>query len=107
MPSQKDSDMRVVVLGAGLLGVTTAYYLQQLGHEVIVVDRHATPAARARGRAEPSESAIALQRAGATSAHARRTGRWSRLRANVRGRFTKLLDTAIGEPAKRDPLELM
>ena len=39
MPSQKDSDMRVLVLGAGLLGVTSAYYLQQLGHEVTVVDR--------------------------------------------------------------------
>ena len=37
--------MKVVVLGAGLLGVTSAYYLQQLGHEVIVLDRQATPAA--------------------------------------------------------------
>src|SRR5687767_10000105 len=37
--------MHVVVLGAGLLGVTTAYYLQQLGHEVTVVDRQATPGA--------------------------------------------------------------
>lgn len=37
--------MRVLVLGAGLLGVTSAYYLQQLGHEVTVVDRQATPAA--------------------------------------------------------------
>jgi D-amino-acid dehydrogenase len=37
--------MKVVVLGAGLLGVTSAYYLQQLGHEVIVLDRQASPAA--------------------------------------------------------------
>lgn len=37
--------MRVIVLGAGLLGVTSAYYLQQLGHEVTVVDRQSTPAA--------------------------------------------------------------
>ena len=37
--------MRVIVLGAGLLGVTSAYYLQQLGHDVTVVDRQATPAA--------------------------------------------------------------
>ncbi|KQU86864.1 amino acid dehydrogenase [Variovorax sp. Root318D1] len=37
--------MRVIVLGAGLLGVTSAYYLQQLGHEVTVIDRQATPAA--------------------------------------------------------------
>ncbi len=37
--------MRVIVLGAGLLGVTSAYYLQQLGHEVTVLDRQATPGA--------------------------------------------------------------
>jgi D-amino-acid dehydrogenase len=37
--------MNVVVLGAGLLGVTSAWYLRQLGHEVTVVDRQASPAA--------------------------------------------------------------
>ncbi len=37
--------MNVLILGAGLLGVTTAYYLRQLGHDVTVVDRQATPAA--------------------------------------------------------------
>lgn len=37
--------MKVVVLGAGLLGVTSAYYLQELGHEVVVLDRQALPAA--------------------------------------------------------------
>jgi D-amino-acid dehydrogenase len=33
--------MRVVVLGGGIVGVTTAYYLAADGHEVIVLDRHA------------------------------------------------------------------
>jgi D-amino-acid dehydrogenase len=37
--------MRVIVLGAGLLGVTSAYFLRQQGHEVTVIDRQATPAA--------------------------------------------------------------
>ena len=37
--------MKVIVLGAGLLGVTSAYFLRQLGHDVTVVDRQATPAA--------------------------------------------------------------
>jgi D-amino-acid dehydrogenase len=37
--------MKVIVLGSGLLGVSSAYYLSQLGHEVTVVDRQATPAA--------------------------------------------------------------
>ena len=37
--------MRVVVLGAGLLGVTSAYFLRQQGHDVTVIDRQATPAA--------------------------------------------------------------
>lgn len=31
--------MRVVVLGAGVVGVTTAYYLSERGHSVTVVDR--------------------------------------------------------------------
>ncbi len=31
--------MRVVVLGAGVIGVTTAWYLARSGHEVTVVDR--------------------------------------------------------------------
>jgi D-amino-acid dehydrogenase len=37
--------MNVMVLGAGLLGVTSAYFLRQQGHDVTVVDRQATPAA--------------------------------------------------------------
>jgi D-amino-acid dehydrogenase len=37
--------MKVIVLGAGLLGVTSAYFLRQLGHDVTVVDRQASPAA--------------------------------------------------------------
>lgn len=31
--------MRTIVLGAGVVGVTTAYYLAQGGHEVVVVDQ--------------------------------------------------------------------
>ena len=31
--------MRVVVLGAGLVGVASAWYLAEAGHEVTVVDR--------------------------------------------------------------------
>ncbi|WP_325087724.1 D-amino acid dehydrogenase [Acinetobacter johnsonii] len=34
----------VVVIGAGITGVTTAYELSQLGYEVTVVDRHLFPA---------------------------------------------------------------
>jgi D-amino-acid dehydrogenase len=38
-------DMKVIVLGAGLLGVTSAYFLRQQGHDVTVVDRQAAAAA--------------------------------------------------------------
>ncbi|HRK96411.1 MAG TPA: D-amino acid dehydrogenase [Rhodospirillales bacterium] len=31
--------MKVIVLGAGVVGVATAYYLARAGHEVVVVDR--------------------------------------------------------------------
>ena len=36
--------MRVLVLGAGLIGVATAYYLWRDGHEVEVIDEQAQPA---------------------------------------------------------------
>ena len=35
--------MKVLVLGAGVIGTTTAWYLTQQGHEVIVVDRREAP----------------------------------------------------------------
>jgi D-amino-acid dehydrogenase len=36
--------MKVLVLGSGVIGVSTAHYLAQAGHEVTVVDRQAEPA---------------------------------------------------------------
>jgi D-amino-acid dehydrogenase len=35
--------VRIVVLGAGVIGVTTAWYLADAGHEVTVVERRAAP----------------------------------------------------------------
>ena len=37
--------MKVLVLGAGIAGVTTAYELSRDGHEVVVIDRESEPAA--------------------------------------------------------------
>ncbi|KQQ35027.1 amino acid dehydrogenase [Rhizobium sp. Leaf306] len=36
--------MKVIVLGAGVIGTTTAYQLAKAGHEVVVVDRQTGPA---------------------------------------------------------------
>ncbi len=36
--------MRVIILGSGVVGMTSAYYLARAGHEVTVVDREAGPA---------------------------------------------------------------
>jgi D-amino-acid dehydrogenase len=36
--------MRAVVLGAGVVGVASAYYLAEAGHEVVLVDRQPGPA---------------------------------------------------------------
>src|SRR5690349_13012867 len=36
--------MRVIVLGSGVVGVASAYYLAEAGHEVVVVDRQDGPA---------------------------------------------------------------
>lgn len=37
--------MQIMVLGAGVIGLTSAYYLSRAGHQVVVVDRHAEVAA--------------------------------------------------------------
>ena len=36
--------MRVVVLGSGVIGVTSAFYLARAGHEVVVIEREQGPA---------------------------------------------------------------
>ncbi|MGY8682182.1 D-amino acid dehydrogenase [Bradyrhizobium sp. UFLA05-153] len=36
--------MKVLILGSGVIGVTSAYYLARAGHEVTVVDRQGEPA---------------------------------------------------------------
>lgn len=36
--------MKVIVLGAGIIGISTAWYLNQQGHEVTVIDRQADAA---------------------------------------------------------------
>lgn len=36
--------MRIVILGAGVIGVTSAYYLAKAGHKVTVIDRQPGPA---------------------------------------------------------------
>ncbi|MFT4196837.1 MAG: D-amino acid dehydrogenase [Pseudoxanthomonas sp.] len=38
--------MRVLVLGNGVIGTASAWYLAQAGHEVVVVDRQAEPASQ-------------------------------------------------------------
>ncbi|MGY1408256.1 D-amino acid dehydrogenase [Luteimonas sp. A611] len=39
--------MRILILGSGVIGVTSAWYLRQQGHEVVVVDRSDGPAMEA------------------------------------------------------------
>jgi D-amino-acid dehydrogenase len=36
--------MKILVLGGGVIGVTTAYYLAEAGHAVTVLDRQKGPA---------------------------------------------------------------
>ncbi|WP_407646035.1 D-amino acid dehydrogenase [Gemmobacter nanjingensis] len=36
--------MKIVILGAGVIGVTSAWYLSRQGHQVTVIDRQAAPA---------------------------------------------------------------
>ncbi|MBD3764395.1 MAG: D-amino acid dehydrogenase [Rhodobacterales bacterium] len=41
---QAEADVRIIVLGAGVIGVTSAWYLARAGHEVTVIDRQPGPA---------------------------------------------------------------
>lgn len=36
--------MRVIIVGAGVVGVTTAYFVAQRGHDVTLLERHSQPA---------------------------------------------------------------
>ncbi|NYT61348.1 D-amino acid dehydrogenase [Alcaligenaceae bacterium] len=36
--------MRIAVLGSGIIGISTAWWLSQAGHEVVVIDRESGPA---------------------------------------------------------------
>jgi D-amino-acid dehydrogenase len=47
MRGSRNADMRVAVVGAGIVGVTTAYELTSDGHEVSVFERRASVAAEA------------------------------------------------------------
>src|ERR1700730_4695169 len=45
MPRQeREGSVKVLVLGSGVIGVTSAYYLARSGHEVTVIDRQPKPA---------------------------------------------------------------
>jgi heterodisulfide reductase subunit A-like polyferredoxin len=39
LAAMRDMKMRVMVLGSGVIGTTSAYYLARAGFEVVVVDR--------------------------------------------------------------------
>ncbi|WP_281419192.1 D-amino acid dehydrogenase [Ancylobacter sonchi] len=41
---QQGPSMKIVILGAGVIGVTTAWYLAKSGHQVTVLDRQTGPA---------------------------------------------------------------
>ena len=43
--------MRIVVLGGGVVGVTTAYQLQRDGHEVVILERNEVAAGASWGNA--------------------------------------------------------
>jgi D-amino-acid dehydrogenase len=55
--------MRVVILGSGVVGVTSAWYLSQAGHDVTVIDRESGPRLKP-ARRTPGKSLRAMRRRG-------------------------------------------
>ena len=75
--------MRVTVLGAGVIGMSCAYYLARAGHEVVVVDRQRGPALETSfanaGGICPGFAGLGRRRtavqSGTLAVHERRAGR--------------------------------
>jgi glycine/D-amino acid oxidase-like deaminating enzyme len=53
MPAKGDAKMRIVVVGAGILGASTAYHLARDGADVAIVDQAHEGQATAAGAGEP------------------------------------------------------
>lgn len=83
--------MKVTVIGAGVIGVTTAYYLRRLGAEVVLIDKNDGPG-------------LETSYANAGSMTATRAGPWASPRALVKaakGYFSR--DSALRLELTADP----
>src|SRR5690554_2966311 len=67
--------MRVAVLGSGIIGVSTAWWLRQAGHEVVVIDRQNGPA-RETSRANGGQISVSYSEPWANPRALRRIARW-------------------------------
>ena len=54
--------MKVAVLGAGVVGVATAYYLARDGHEVVLIERRAKAAEEADAHGDVAVFEVQKQR---------------------------------------------
>lgn len=85
--------MRVVVLGAGVIGITTAYFLAKDGHEVTVIDR-AAGAARETSFANGGQISVSHTDPWASPANLRKVVGWLG-KANAPLAFRLGLDTSL------------
>lgn len=67
--------MRVAVLGSGIIGTSTAWWLRQSGHEVIVIDRESGPG-RATSRANGGQISVSYSEPWANPQVVRKLARW-------------------------------
>jgi D-amino-acid dehydrogenase len=67
--------MRIAVLGSGIIGVSTAWWLSQSGHEVVVIDRQSGPA-RETSRANGGQISVSYSEPWANPHALRRLARW-------------------------------
>jgi monoamine oxidase len=88
-PAPEAARRRVIVVGAGLAGLATAYELAQLGHEVTVLEAQERPGGRVRTLREPFADGLYAE-AGAVS--------YGDAFRHV-GRYVKTFGLAVASPA--------
>ncbi|MGW2425647.1 FAD-dependent oxidoreductase [Streptomyces sp. NPDC001709] len=102
-PDHADRDADVLVVGAGLTGLSAAVFLAWQGHAVTVVERHASALAHPRARSINPRTAELLRQVGIEEAVTRQQGYESQFPSAYMLRAETLAGPETGRTEQRPP----